>query len=202
MTATLSPCSAKRRAQARPIPREPPVTRTDAAHGATPPQRSTALAAVMPAPKPTSRTRSPSLMRPSSSASTSASGIDADEVLPVVCSTVAVRSHGDAEALARGVDDPDVGLVGDDERDVVGGDAGVGHGLLAGVHHDAHRPPEHLAPVHVEVPADLGVQEALGRAVGVEVPAQELARTVDLLQHHRARAVGEQDGRAPVAPSR
>ena len=33
--------------------------------------------------------------------------------------------HRDAEALARGLDDADVGLVGHDQRDLVGGDAGV-----------------------------------------------------------------------------
>ena len=46
-------------------------------------QRTTALAAVIPAPNPTKRTRSPSDTLPSSSASASASGIEADDVLPV-----------------------------------------------------------------------------------------------------------------------
>jgi hypothetical protein len=48
-----------------------------------PPQRRTALAAVIPAPNPTSRTRSPFVTLPSSSAGHSASGIDAEDVLPV-----------------------------------------------------------------------------------------------------------------------
>ena len=44
--------------------------------------RSTALAQVIPAPKPVSSMVSPFETRPESMASTSASGIDADEVLP------------------------------------------------------------------------------------------------------------------------
>ena len=48
--------------------------------------------------------------------------------------------------------------------------------------------------------ADLGVEEALGAAVGVEVPAQQLAAAVDGFEHDGARAVGEQDGRVAVLP--
>ena len=76
----------------------------------------------------------------------------------------------------------------------------AGHGLLAGVDHDAHRPSEDLATVHLEVAADLGVEEPLGRAVGVEVPAEELAGALRALQHHGARAVGEEHGRVAVLP--
>ena len=46
------------------------------------PHRISALAHVIPAPKPEHSTRSPSRTRPSSTASNSASGIDADDVLP------------------------------------------------------------------------------------------------------------------------
>src|SRR5206468_9380601 len=54
--------------------------------------RQTALAHVMPAPKPESSTRSPSLTRPASTASTSAIGIDAELVLPVRWMLTAVFS--------------------------------------------------------------------------------------------------------------
>ena len=50
--------------------------------GAHPPQRSTALAQVMPPPNPVSRTWWPVSNRPVSRASTRAKGMDADEVLP------------------------------------------------------------------------------------------------------------------------
>ena len=46
------------------------------------PQRRSALPQVRPAPTPEHNTRSPSRTRPSSTASNSASGIDADDVLP------------------------------------------------------------------------------------------------------------------------
>ena len=108
--------------------------------------------------------------------------------------------HRDAEALAGGLDDADVGLVGNDQRDVVGRDAGVRHRLLTRVDHDAHGPAEHLSPVHLQVAADLGVEEALGGAVGVEVPPEELAGAVHPLEHDGARAVGEEDGGVAVLP--
>ena len=41
-------------------------------------------------------------------------------------------------------------------------------------------------PVHVDVAADVGVEAALGRAVGVEVPAEQLARPFDGLEHDGA----------------
>ena len=47
-----------------------------------PPQRSTALAQVMPPPNPVSRTWWPARSRPVSRASARARGMDADEVLP------------------------------------------------------------------------------------------------------------------------
>ena len=46
-------------------------------------------------------------------------------MLPVRSSTIDGALHRDAEAVAGRLDDADVGLVGHDERDVVGGDAGV-----------------------------------------------------------------------------
>src|SRR5262249_7011970 len=70
-----------------------------AAHSAVPPQRSTALAAVMPAPKPTKRTRSPSSIRPASRASASASGMDADDVFPVRWMVLTARSIGTLSRL-------------------------------------------------------------------------------------------------------
>ena len=41
--------------------------------------------------------------------------MEADEVLPVRSSTIDVRSIGNAELVAGGLDDADVGLVGDDQ---------------------------------------------------------------------------------------
>ena len=79
----------------------------------------------MPAPNPTSSTRSPGWRRPASAASARASGIDAAEVLPVVARTLATWSVGMPSLGDGRVDDAGVGLVGDEQRDVVDGDAGL-----------------------------------------------------------------------------
>ena len=55
-------------------------------------------------------------------------------------------------------------------------------------------------PSILSVAADLGVEEALGAAVGVEVPAEQLAAAVDGLEDDGAGAVGEQDGGVAVLP--
>ncbi len=49
-------------------------------------------------------------------------------------------------------------------------------------------------------PPMLAVQGVLGAAVGVEVPAEQLAGPVDGLEHRGARSVGEQDGGVAVGP--
>ena len=46
----------------------------------------------------------------------------------------------------------------------------------------------------------LAYRAVLGAAVGVEVPAEQLPRSVDRLEHHRAGSVGEQDGGVAVGP--
>ena len=79
-----------------------------------PPHRTTALAQVIPAPKPENKTRSPSLRRPVSAASASAIPQDAVEVLPVWSRQIAQRARIDTEPLADGVDDPEVRLVRDE----------------------------------------------------------------------------------------
>ena len=53
-------------------------------------------------------------------------------VLPYLWRLRKAFSGGEAEALADGLDDADVGLVGDDEVDVGGGEAGAGDGVFAG----------------------------------------------------------------------
>ena len=55
-------------------------------------------------------------------------------------------------------------------------------------------------PSMLDVAAEVGSTGAAERAVGAEVPAQELARSVDRLEHDGAGAVGEEDGGAAVLP--
>ena len=80
---------------------------------------------------------------------------------------------GDAQALAGGLDDPQVGLVRHHQGDVVGPEAGIGHGPLGRLDHDPDRPAEHLLPVHEQGAAVLALEQVLERPVGVEVPAQQ-----------------------------
>ena len=59
---------------------------------------------------------------------------------------------------------------------------------------------EHLPAIHLEEVADVGVEVGLRRAVGIEVPREQLTRAVDGLDDHGGGAVGEEDGGAPVVP--
>ena len=183
VTATRSPAAAKRWATARPMPREPPVTRT---------MRPAVVAASWHVgPRPSAARRWPRscrrrsrraargrrrCTRPASRASARASGIDADDVLPVRSSTTAARSmrmprRSQAAAMMRVL-----AWCGTIRAMSSIGDAGGGHRLLGRVDHDPHGPPEDLLAVHLDDVADLGVEEALGAAVGVEVPPEQLAR--------------------------
>ena len=192
------------------MPLAPPVTRTTRLMAAPVGQavessrgRSSARRrwpTLMPAPKPTSSTRSPACRRPASAASARASGIDAALVLPWRSTVTTARSMRMPEPLARRVDDADVGLVGDDQGEVVDGDAGPLEGPQRRVDHRAHGPAEHLLAVHLDEAADVGGEQVAGRPVGVEVEAEQVARAVGGLEHDRAGAVGEEDGRAAVVP--
>ena len=126
-------------------------------------------------------------------------GSMAAEVLPVACRTVATRSVRDAEALARRLDDADVGLVGDDEGDVVGGDAGGGHRGAGRVDHHRDGPAEDLLAVHRACSRRCRrIEQLAGGAVGAEVEREQLAGPVDGLEHHGAGAVAEEDGGVAV----
>ena len=67
----------------------------------------------------------PGLSRPSSSAWASASGMEAEEVLPYRSTFTITLSIGMFGVLRRRLDDPEVGLVRHEEVDLVGGDAGA-----------------------------------------------------------------------------
>ena len=154
----------------------------------------------MPAPKPMRSTGSPGARRPASAASASAIGIDAAEVLPVVARMFDGAGVVDAELGAGRRDDPGVGLVGDEEPQVVCRQARVRERSFGRLDHDAHRPSEHLRPVHLDRAAVVGVQDVAQRSVGAQVEAEHAARTLAALEHHRAGTVAEQDGRRAVLP--
>ena len=155
----------------------------------------------MPAPKPMRSTGSPGARRPASAASVSAIGIDAAEVLPVVARMFTVRASSMPSFAQARRDDPGVGLVGDEQTQVVGGQARVRERSFGRLDHDAHRPSEHLRPVHLDRAAVVRVQDVAERSVRAQVEAEHAARALAPLEHHRAGTVAEQDGRASGPPS-
>ena len=154
------------------MPRAPPVTRTTRlvaqlagprGHGASPPQRSTALAAVMPAPKPTSSTRSP-FVDPAAVERVGERQRDrrrrrvagavehgrrrAPSAMPRRSQAASMMRMlawwGTTSAMSSAVTPACV------------------HRLLRRVDHDPHGPAEDLLAVHLDEAADLGVEEPLG----------------------------------------
>src|ERR1019366_7957066 len=65
--------------------------------------------------------------------------------------------HGNTESLCGGLDDAQVGLVGDEPVDVVSGPAGVGEEQLRDVDEPGDRRPEGAAPGHADGPPSVGV---------------------------------------------
>ena len=133
-----------------------------------PPQRSTALAQVMPPPNPVSRTWWPACSRPVVECVDQGEGDGRRGGV-----AVAVDDHdrlllGDPEPLADGADDAQVGLVGDHQVDVVDGEAGLGDGLLGRLDDHPDRLSEDLLAVHVEIAAVVALEEVAERPVGAE----------------------------------
>ena len=110
--------------------------------------------------------------------------------------------HGDAEPLAGGLYDPDIRLMGNDETDLVCGHAGCSHRLFGTVDHDAHCPPEDLFPFHLDESTEVGIEIVLRRAIGVDVPGEELPRTVDCLEDDGSRSISEENCCVAIAPVR
>ena len=109
-----------------------------------------------------------------SRASARASGIDADEVLPVRCEdhrrpSMAMPSFFMALSMIR-----IVGLVGDD-RSMSARDAGSVEAASAESDHGLDGLAEDLFALHLQVAADLGVEDVAKVALAAEVPAQQLA---------------------------
>ncbi len=205
------------------MPREPPVTSTTrpsvppSARGmltaCSPPtrlwpapgpegvsaaQRTTALAHDMPAPNPDIRTRSPGPRRPASAASASARGTEALEVLPVRSTTTATRSMGMPEPVGGRFDDAQVGLMGDEQRDVARAQLGPVEGVGGGVDRDAHGSAEHLFALHDHVAAVGAGEKVVRAAVDPEVDGEQAV----VVARPRARPRRRRRRRAPPWPGR
>ncbi len=124
------------------------------------PQRHTAEAQVMPAPKPARRTRSPSTQP------ALLDGVDEgqrDGRRTGVAGAVDHRGHplrGEAQPGGGRLHDADVGLVGHEQGDVVDGDLGPLERQPGGVDRHPDRPAEHLLAAHGHARAVVGVQQA------------------------------------------
>ena len=175
-------------------------------------QRSSAEPQVKPPPIASSMTRCPGLMRPSATATSSASGMEAAEVLPCRSTVETTLSVGDAELPGARVDDPLIGLVRHEPVDVVGGGAGRLEGGVDDVGDHADRVLEDLAPLHAHMADGAGrrrpavdVELFLVLAVGAEMRGEhaavgDRARALLRFQHDRAGAVAEEHAGRAVAP--
>ena len=90
-------------------------------------------------------------MRRSATASASASGIEAAEVLPWRSTVVTILPGGNAEFMGRTVDDALIGLVRDEPVDVGGRIAGDLKGVLDHVGDHRHGMAEHFAAFHAQM---------------------------------------------------
>ena len=94
----------------------------------------TCAAYARPAPKAMNRAVSPLLASPSSISRSSASGIEAAEVLPCSAMSRAILTCvGQLHRPRHRVDDAHVGLVGDEDVEVVDGEAGAVEGLACAI---------------------------------------------------------------------
>ena len=144
--------------------------------------RTSAAPQVKPPPIASSSTRSPRLMRPSVTATQSASGIEAADVLPWRSTRHHDLLRRDAELVRRGVDDALVGLVRHEPVDVVGSVAGVANTSSTTSVIIADRVPEDLAAFHAQMPdglrrgrAAIDVELGLVAAVGAQVRGEDAA---------------------------
>ena len=95
----------------------------------------TAAPQVKPAPKTTSKIKSPRETFPAATASSSAIATDAAEVLPYLCEIDEQLFRRGFEAFADGVNDAPVGLVRDDAFDFRDVNVAAAHRLVRGGNH-------------------------------------------------------------------
>ena len=156
---------------------------------------------VNPAPNATMTIWSPTLTRPSLTASARAIGTDAADVLPYRSRLTNILLHRQVEALGDGLDDPDVGLVRDEQVDVRRAPARLVHGGERGGGERPGREPVGLLALHPDVVLAAGDRLGRRRALGAagrqpdHVGALRLGRQLDA--HRRRRLVRRRTARPP-----
>jgi len=151
----------------------------------------------MPAPKPVMSAYSPTLMRPFSRASSKARGSRRSRC--AVSGRARRRSsHLDAESFHGGLDDADIGLVGDDEAQVLGLHSASNIAFSADSTTRAPRRKTSLPSIWMNRRARRSTGPR--RAVSPQAEGEHVIDDGVVLEHRRAGAVGEQDGHVAVGP--
>jgi hypothetical protein len=175
-------------------------------NGAGPPQ-------VKPPPTPSSITCCPLRMRPSRTAVSSASGIDAAEVLPCEATVITMLFHRQVEASRRGLQDADVGLMRHQPVQRRHRQTRRVHQFDRRIAQHAHGELEHGLPVHLQqriaghgttahmaghrqdvVVAAIGVQRRPGCPARPRLPARRRRRrrrTARRCRGHSSRGCGK-----------
>src|SRR3954451_2597300 len=202
--ATFQPSLSRRSAMAAPMPRVPPVTRA---------QPSLPLGADMHALLPAHDARAPHEASAEGGQGDGVTGLEAALALGLLEGEWDRRRRGvghavdvDDDLLQRHaqlgggrVDDAHVGLVGDEEVDVLDRAPGALERLAAGSGHPPHGVAVDVGALHAQHPlVALGVEQVGLRAVGAEDEAADaqLARAAG--DDHGAAAVAEEHGRRAV----
>src|SRR6185295_9533372 len=202
--ATFQPSLSRRSAMAAPMPRVPPVTRA---------QPSVPLGADMHALLPADQARAPHEAGAEGGQGDGVTGLEAALALGLLQGE---RDRGrgrvghavdvdddllrrDAELARRGLDDADVGLMGDEEVDVLHGPPGALERLAAGGRHAAHGVAVDVGPLHAQdALVALGVEQVGLRAVCAEDEAADAQLELAARDDHGAGAVAEEHGRRAV----
>ena len=177
----------------------------------------TAAPHVRPAPKTTSKIRSPRWIFPEATASSSAMATDAADVLPYWFRFTNNLLRRRAEAFADGVNDAAVGLVRNDAFDFGNIQFAAAQRLLRRRAHRLHGVLESFLAFHAQEMQPPGHRFRGGRtaaaaagheqqirlaAVRAHHRRQQAVRVGTVLQNRRARAVAEQHAGVAVLPIR
>ena len=108
--------------------------------------------------------------------------------------------HWYIKSFARGFNDANICLVGDDKVNLVGGQTCCLNRFFSRVDHDAHSTTKNFFTFHMQSATNLGVQQFFERAVCVKVPTKQLTWTGGSFDYCCARTVGKQDRRVAVCP--
>ena len=156
----------------------------------------------IPAPNPAITTTASGPRRSDARAAVRARGMEAADVLPVSRDDGHAPVLGDPEPADHRLDDPLIGLVGNEQVHLVDGDAGLIDQPLHRFGAEAHGILEDLRTPHDHEAAMIGVERLTQRSVGAEIGPDIVPFGVRPLHDHGSGPVGHEDRRAPVVRGR